>query len=237
MKALLLCVVTAAVVWTSQQPREYRPMPFPLVDEARGNDELLSFRRRLLDVVERRDLDALVEMSSRTKTDRGDVPANVVRYRFTDVNELPWEQLSEALSLGGSFTTTRGALKGRREFCAPYVYSAYPSELPDELEGKNLPWAIIHEGTRVRESAQSSSRIVATLGPSLVMFIDRVEPDVFNFKQRDAGWVLIQLSPSRKGYVDWRDARSPDDWHVCIALESGGWAVTAFAQYEFRQRP
>jgi hypothetical protein len=37
-----------------------------------------------------------------------------------------WASIERPLLLGGAFTTTRGAVHGRREFCAPYPYASFP---------------------------------------------------------------------------------------------------------------
>jgi hypothetical protein len=91
------------------------------------------------------------------------------------------------LSLGGSFTASGSAQPGRREFCAPYVYSAFPTTLPPWIGGENLPWAVIREQTPVYERQDVSSRVIGRIGPAIVEFISAVEPGLI--KPGDHGWV------------------------------------------------
>ena len=71
------------------------------------------------------------------------------------------ELLVEALSLGGTFTTTRGSIAGERQFCAPYVYSAFPKDYTDrDKEGD--PSVLIQKNVAVRARPDDQAPMVST---------------------------------------------------------------------------
>jgi hypothetical protein len=223
--------VAALAMLAHGQPAPYRPIPFPPVDEARNDPQLAAFRDTLLGIAKRRVVEELVAVASATVQIDGEPFAARLRRDFTDRVTPPWDAFREALSLGGAFTTTRGAIRGRREFCAPYVYGTFPSTLPPWIGGENLPRAITRSTTPVFEAPDRSSRVLARLGHVIVEYLDHVPPEAA--EPNDRGWVLIALSPTRKGYVSADAARSPRDWHVCLANEAGRWQISAAAVDEF----
>ena len=111
--------VAAFMILVHSQPALYRPIPFAPVDEAGKDPELVAFREALLGAAKRRAVTALVESASETVKVDGEPFAVRLRRDFTDKVTPPWDDFSGALSLGGAFTTTRGAIRDRREFCAP----------------------------------------------------------------------------------------------------------------------
>ena len=223
--------VLAVMVLTVTQPAPYRPIPFAPVDQAKDEPELVVFRQRLIDVAERRAVDELLSLASQTTQTEGSTTVSSLRREFTEVVPPPWQAFKEALSLGGAFTTTRGAVRGRREFCAPYVYSAFPSTLPEWIGGEQLPWVIVRADAPVYARPSLSSPLVARTGHAIVEFLDHIGPGLV--AKADPGWVHIALSPKRRGFVTEDSARSPEDWHVCMAREDGGWRVTEFARFRF----
>jgi hypothetical protein len=77
------------------------------------------------------------------------------------------EQLVAALSLGGSFTTTRGSVPGERQFCAPYVYSAFPADYT-ERDREGNPSVLIEKDVDVRSRPDDRAQVVAHLSYHLV---------------------------------------------------------------------
>ena len=137
---LIAAFVVGCLAGAAETPPGGATSPrFPLlpVDEATHDNSLLKFRAELIAAVKRRDVEGVMR----------NVDANVDRSRDKDAlrgrlswnggDNPSWAHLESALALGGSFTTTRGRVEQRREFCAPYTYSTYPWPVPlqftDEL--------------------------------------------------------------------------------------------------------
>ena len=66
-----------------------------------------------------RNVDASVDPSRGKDALRG-------RLAWNGGDNPSWAHLESALALGGSFTTTRGRVEQRREFCAPYDLQHLP---------------------------------------------------------------------------------------------------------------
>ena len=185
----------------------------------------------LLDIAKRGAIDELVAAASGTTSNSGETTATRIRRDFTEVVTPPWREFAAVLSLGGAFTTTRGAVRGRQEFCAPYVYAAFPEALPVWIGGEQLPWVVTKANTKVYTRTSTSSRVVATLNPSIVEKLDALPPGVV--KSGDEGWVLVAVTHTLRGFVRGSAAQSPDDWHVCLAKEADGWRISEFTLYRF----
>jgi hypothetical protein len=143
-------------------------------------------------------------------------------------NTIAYET-EHALALGGTFTTSRGAVPGRREFCAPYVYSAFPEELPRWLEGEENPWAIIGSNVPVREQPRPSARVLTRLSWELVKADGWRDADPKGRLQ----WANVTLPDGRSGYVQEGQIRPTTDYHVCFAKIDGRWLMTSFARDEY----
>jgi hypothetical protein len=190
----------------------------------------------LLDIAERRSVPELVAAASSQKiTNSTDSVASRLSRDFTEKVEPPWRQFVDALRLGGAFTTTRGTVAGRREFCAPYVYSAFPEDIPNSIGALELPWAIVRSNTPVYAAPSKSAKVVGRLGYALVEFLDYFPPGVVS--AGDPGWVHVTVTESRRGFVVGDAARSPEDWHVCLAREPDGWRIVEFSQDRFELKP
>jgi hypothetical protein len=129
--------------------------------------------------------------------------------------------MEAALALGGVFTTTRGAERGRREFCAPYVYAAYPSELPQELQGETLPWVILGNEVPVHARPDARSSVIQRLSYSLVFANGPAVAGGSN----GSTWQEVELGKT-VGYVDRSMLRSPTDYYVCMAKFGENWLIT-----------
>ena len=90
---------------------------------------------------------------------------------------------------------------------------------------------ITRSQTPVYAAPNRLSGAIGKVGHSIVEYLDHVPPAAATPK--DSGWVLIALSPATKGYVSADAARSPRDWHVCLAKEAGRWRISAFDVDEF----
>ena len=135
------------------------------------------------------------------------------------------------LSLGGRFTTSRGAQPGRREFCAPYTYSAYPSQLNSIVEAmaghddnpESDPWVILGERVPVLERPTASAPVVGYLSHTLVIPSRAESPGSPRVR-----WREIFMPDGQTGWIPAEQIRNPADYHACFARIDGQWRMTAF---------
>lgn len=196
------------------------------VDEARSDKELLKFRDQLIAALSTGRLEDV--LASMEPTVRASVEPHWRRIpleRLTRDRDSEWVALKGLLELGGSFTTTRGAARGRREFCAPYVYSAFPNRpLPESLADEVDPWVITGEQVPVYAERKTTSRVLTRLSHAVV-------PTGGGWLGPDPDgtmWAAVQLPDGREGFVLSPQIRRPDDYHACFARIDGQWRMTAF---------
>jgi hypothetical protein len=197
----------------------YDRRPLLPADEADQAPDFKEFRQSLLEAIRARDAATVLDATTpeiRARLSRLALP----RERFVGgALDADWEHLEELIVLGGTFTTTRGAVAGRREFCAPYTYSAYPRPVDRDLAGELDPWIIISPKAALRSAPDPSAQVLTWLSYELV------KP---NGDARDDNWYGVVAHDGREGWVASSDIRDPDDYHVCFALINGRWLMTAF---------
>ena len=138
-----------------------------------------------------------------------------------------WRELEQLLALGGTFTTTRGAVKGRREFCAPYVYSAHPWPVPSGYGSEVDPSVLLEADVAVHASPSSTSPVLTRLSYALVREVGGGYP---GDGLPGPAWTLVILQDDREGYVLDTQIRSPTDYHACFAQIEGRWQMVRFAR-------
>lgn len=230
MKTAHFLVIVGAAVGTLGPP-PYRPIPFPLVDQAAKVPELQRFRSHLLDIVRRRALD---ELMTNVEMDTPDAFARArsIEIELKDGGDDSWRNLERALSLGGAFTTKRGAVPNRREFCAPYTYAAFPEKLPEWIGAEQPPVVVVGTKVPVYKEPNTTSRVIARLSYVIVDWVDTVAGPLGS-NPEIPGLVQIEIAPERRGWVEGRNVRFLDDWHVCIAQTGQEWKISEFGQREF----
>jgi hypothetical protein len=226
--SLRVLIITSAVVGSGCLARSlfasnrvvqqgYVRQSLPPQDEAALDPELATFRDRLLRALKGRDLKAILEIAAPAPRQRLEVSASI------GPQAEDWIHLERALTLGGTFTTTRGAVRGRREFCAPYTYSAYPTRpVPEDLAGEVDPWVIIGPKIELRLEPQSGAPRLITLSHELVKL---------SGESRDGGdpfWFGVVAPDGREGWVRSSEIRDPEDYHVCFARVDGQWLISVF---------
>lgn len=201
------------------------------IDEAEKDEGLLEFRNRLISAVKVRNAEFVLEAA--VDELRGQLRALALpktAFAGPSYEAADWPELEELLRLGGSFTTTRGRVFGRREFCAPYVYSAYPQRdviafLLEKLAGRDenptsLPSVILGSKVPARRRPEQDARIVEHLSHDLLLVREErgTPPD----------WYSVYLSDTVFAWVRAGQIRSPLDYHACFATIDGRWRLTEF---------
>jgi len=196
------------------------------IDEAATDPSLTEFRRTLVNAVRDRDVDRVLRTMtpSLAKSWKG-------LWGMIPIDQLgsggAWVELGRLLAMGGTFTTTRGAIVGRREFCAPYVYSAYPKKpLPEGMFDDVDPWVILGDKIPVYAERKVSSTVLIYLSYSIV----RTGGGLLGPEPDGTFWAPISLPDNREGFVGSTQIRSPSDYHACFAKMDGQWRMTTFAR-------
>jgi hypothetical protein len=209
------------------QPERVR---LPPVDQAAQDPSFAEFRKAFRAALDRRDvrsvIDAVSPLARIDSERRGqkffERELSIPRSAMGGQEHEYWSALSRTLSRGGAFTTTRGAEPGRREFCAPYIYTLFPKVLPDNLAGEADPWVILGSNVAARREADYKSPVVTRLSFDLVK----------SSGLKIGGWQEIELPDGPTAYV-WGDLiADPGDYHACFAKFGTKWLMTEFSHGE-----
>ena len=138
------------------------------------------------------------------------------------------DEIVAALSLGGAFTS----IYGERQFCAPYVYGAYPSSYPLPNDTDYPILVILRPNVEVKAAADPASRTIGRLSYRLVRVGDAGGE---HYSRDGSTWYRIEFATRNGiyGFVEADAVRSPEDYHVCFAKRDGRWQIVTIANDEF----
>jgi hypothetical protein len=188
------------------------------VDEGPRDRSFLVFRNRLIDAVRNHDLRFIHHILDpqvvSTFGDAGEPVATFKQiYEGKHAEADLWKELSAILSLGGQFD-------GDHVFCAPYVYSRFPTDSDLVIDYE----AVIGKNVRVRARPNEAAPVVERLTYDIVK-VDRkgsVPPN-----SPHPAWVKITTPGGRTGYVAHPSIRGPLDYRACFKKRHGRWRLTA----------
>lgn len=212
-----------------QGPGLYTPLTVAPVDEAALEPTFGEYRRAFLQALATRDAEQTIEMVHPDL--RKEVFVEHLRRgrSFAGGEESSaWRELEKAVSQGGAFTTTEGAVSGRREFCAPYAYVRYPRLSPVLSEiGEAEPWVVMGRNVAVRRSPSIKAAVIARVSYAVLPVDDRDAPD-------ESGgpivWQGVYLPNGWYGFVADDLLWGKRDYHACFAQVDGRWFLTKFAR-------
>lgn len=189
-----------------------RPViPLAPVDEGPRDASFSAYRRNLLEVVRRKDVDGLLAaVDPRIRTTFGDGGGRddlAQRWQIGDPNSKLWGELQWILTHGGSF---RGEGE-KRMFWAPYIYS----EWPDTIDAFTA-LAVVGTDVALRAEPRAGAEILERLSHEIVTA--RSEP-------KD-GWRQVETAGTR-GWVETRHLRSPIDYRAGFVRGDRGWRMVA----------
>lgn len=210
----LLCVVSFAV---PAQERKLEP-----VDEAAKDASWVTFKNRLLQAVEKRDLKFVLGILARNVRGSIDSKPGVAVFRKAwDVDSADttlWQELRSALFLGSAYLKRE---KGPRELCAPYLLGKWPDDFDPNDYG-----VVIAKDVFVKFSPSADAQTMQTLSYDIVSVRDWDVADKEPAqKQR---WVRLRVK-SGDGYIPEEQIRSPLEHTACFVKTEGGWRMTALA--------
>ncbi len=186
-------------------------------DEGPQDPSFLKFRNDLKDIIAHKDAAALTKLlAADIKLDFGGghgVAAFQKQWKLSDPNSELWPALSLVVDQGGNFDS-------KIKFCAPYSYSAFPSD----LDGMDKV-VVTTQGAVMRAAAKPDASVVRQLDHDLLTVKGSAKP------QHEAGpddWAEVTDAKGAHGFVRARDVRSPLDYRAFFEKRKGKWLVTTF---------
>ncbi len=197
----------------AQEPAGRKLYP---VDESHLDPSFAEFKARLLEAVERQDLDFLVSIAH-PNIFLGDAvgsPESLKRYWG---GELNWQKLRDMLSLG--------AVRSGSEFCAPYA----PVNFPD------IPYAIDYlaitaSDAPIRAEPKSTAPIIDHLSYDIVKYLWRGDRSGWETVEGESYmWHRIQTPSGETGFAWGKYVAGWLDSTVCFAKTDGKWLMTSWS--------
>lgn len=200
------------------------------VDEGFNDASFEKFRNRLLAAAKRRDTQFILSVLDEQVRLGGGGHRGVAdfreQWRPEQKNSRLWQELTDILSLGGSFETSQGETR----FCAPYVTSRWRyivEEFPDHSDAYTYA-AVVKKNVKVRSKPSADAPVLTTLSFNVVKV--NYDDSVNDESQEDGfKWVKIDLPAAGHGYVSGDDVRSPIDYSACFKKTGGRWVMVSFA--------
>lgn len=212
--ALFLVMATLSTPLRSQE-RKLEP-----VDEAAKDASWLSFKKRLMAAVDKRDrkfILGILDKGVRSGLEGGRGIAEFRKQWELDTDASPlWRELSSVLGLPAALHRPE---KGRSELCVPYVAVRWPQDL-DAFAGG----AIIAREALVKSIPSSNSETISTLSYDIVEVADWEVADQSGSSQV---WVKIKLGTG-EGYVPEEQIRSPVEHTACFVKGEASWRLVGF---------
>ena len=200
------------------------------VDEAAKDPLLQQARDLLITALQQDDMDTLSSLVSPV-ADAGSPTTTLASRLSREAEAATRAGLLDALRHGGAFTTERGQVFGRPEFCAPYAYARYPS-IKDRAEWfMESPGVLLSANVPVHKEPASHSPVLTVLTHTVVQSFGTID-------DRDRSgrvWVEIGL-PDGTGYVPDSEIWRPDEYHVCLAKTGSSWLVSTIGTHVFSAR-
>ncbi len=193
------------------------------VDEGDQDPSFFAYRMHLLDVVVRRDADALFEsISEDIRASFGDDGGHEgfrEMWRPEETDSDVWEVLGDVLAGGGTFMEDEYLPEtSDASFQAPYYFSLFPGERFDAFQSG----VIIRDQVVVRSEPRMNASSTDTVGFEIVR-VPSFEPE----GSADSGWIRIELDGGGSGYVPEESIASPIGYRAIFQKTDDRWLMTA----------
>jgi hypothetical protein len=196
-------------------------------DDGPQDASFVKFRNKLKATIASKNASALFEiLASDIKIDFGGFgggPEFHKMWKPYDKDSKVWAALSLVIEQGGNFDSPV-------QFSAPYVFSAFPSDV--DVEDKLV---VTNEDAVLREQPKADAKIVRKLDRdilTLVSLVDRGSVTAGSYiAQHEAHadtWYAVKDAKGQQGFVPARDVRSPIDYRAYFEKHKGKWVMTMF---------
>lgn len=190
------------------------------VDEGAKDPSFNNFRGQLRSAIKRRDIKFILNrLDPNIEVSFGDCGSGIKCFKQIWQPEKPnsdlWNTLSQVIELGGTFENNESG----RLFCAPYVFTKFPSKVEGkEIQGVPEYSVITGKDVNVRSRPSLKAPVVAKLSYNIVKT---------SFEESsNNNWVKV-LTPT-PGYVSRQLIRHPIDYRACFKINKGKWVMTNF---------
>jgi hypothetical protein len=208
---LTLVLFVASMCTAAAQERFVRP-----VDTASQDPSFVAFRKELIKAAEARDgafIVNIVDPKILLGYGGEDGIRNFKRIWKPESRDSPlWTELLTILRNGGKFY--------KKEFQAPYVFSAWPEDL-----GGTDYQVIFGSDVNLREAPSADAKVVTRLSYNVVE-VD-FEKSVAKDKDRNLfEWLSVKTLGGKRGFVKSEYVRSPIGYRAGFAKKGGKWRMT-----------
>jgi len=230
--ALVLIAALAFSAGLAAMPGGAAAQSFRPFDEGPRDRSFAAFRRKLIRIVDARNLKALQHHFHKDiRTGFGGQNGRAEAAKAMQGDPARWATLARILRRGGRFKRTKWRCRTRDGtrpcilpgFIAPYTYYANPPKGRDAFE----IMVITGTGVNVRAAPRRTAKVVAKLSHRIVTVPKTPRKNVAP-KSALRDWVEIELPGGKRGFVARRFAVSPIDYRAGFVKEGGRWQMTFF---------
>jgi len=196
---------------------------FTPVDQAPLNPFFQSFRAQLLQAIEARDVDFLLQhIDEEIEMGYGTLPGKKAFIDSWQLQHQPkqsriWQHLRDVLELGGIYTDS-----SLNSYTAPYTFFL-------QLENPYTQKAIVGTQVRIRSLPQLNSPVIGSLTHQVVSILPYPE-DQMPIRESIGDdiyvWERIRTAAGIEGYVFGKYLRSPLDFRTHFTYSNGTWLMT-----------
>lgn len=216
--AIILAFAFSNVVM-AQKERYVTP-----VDEAKNDASFLAFREKFIAAVKKRDTKFLLATLDRNIKGSFGGDSGIADFKrlwkLDQPNSRLWTELLSVLTNGGTFSKSEKSKS--KEFCAPYSFTVFPSDL-DAFEHQ----MIFGSNVNLRAKPDAKSAAVTQLSYNVIK-IDYENSVKKPKSENDYLWLKVETLGGKKGFVSPDLVRSPIDYRGCFEKISGKWKMTVF---------
>ena len=196
-------------------------------DDGPQDASFLKFRNELKAMIARKDASALFKvLASDIKIDFGGFgggPEFQKMWKPYDKDSKVWAALSLVVEQGGNFDSPV-------RFSAPYVYSAFPSD----LDGMDKV-VVTNEAAVLRAQPKTDAAIVRKLDRDILTLKTLIDNDLIapgryipQHEAHSSAWYAVNDAKGNVGFVQAKDVRSPLDYRAYFEKRKGKWQLTMF---------
>jgi len=216
--AIILTFVFS-IVGAAQKERQVLP-----VDEAKKDASFFAFREKFIAAVKKRDVKFLLDTLDRNVKGSFGGDSGIADFKrlwkLDKPNSKLWTELLTVLTNGGTFVKDAGVKN--KQFCAPYSFTVFPTNL-DSFQYQ----MIFGNNISLRARPDSKAASIAKLSYNVVK-VDYEKSVKKPKSEDDYSWLKIETIGGKKGFVSAEFVRSPIDYRGCFEKINGKWKMTFF---------
>jgi hypothetical protein len=228
MKNLLcLLVVVTGCAFMPLQVSAQQECHVPFTDEGTTDDSFVAFRKRLKNIIARKDSEGLLSLLDPqiTVSYGGDMGKRdfVKFWELRSKRTRLWEELGTVVENGG-YMITGEPLK---TFTAPYTFDGFPGACPTELDAFTHQ-TIFGRDVALRRQPSLSGEVITRLSYNVVTLVGDKTVTVETGEHSVPEWYFVKTLGGLEGYVNARYVRSPFDYRALFQKKKGRWLIVAF---------